>query len=377
MATFGGDLLRILAHGVVGAGTNIGSQLLANYLQPDMLASTEAKKELIKGYLNTLSTGSTEEQEAVAPLLEKASGYTLPRARTGAVTSPEGAKLTMPETTPISDLAPGYKAQMGLVRPPTSKPEELLAGLLSRNITGTAADKPFGNILLNAMKPPRTARMGETEYLMSLSPAEREQAVQLIIAKKDPALAMFLGSKDGQDMITKFKSAGRPINASELLIEASKNPNLAAALGQAATSMQAQPKQVDVINPEAQLPKKATQGAIMGPRTTAPAPSPVAQEQRLLSSITEGLGKMQYTVPSEIREQQRQVVLQSVQSLNEIRATQGKPPINTTDLVENNFKIATKALQAQKDALGVDEYNRRVKALQERKSTILQSIGAK
>jgi len=136
MATLGGDLIRMLAHGGISTLGNVGAQLLSNYLKPGMEVRELAGKTL----LGTLGTGSEEETNAAAQALESDYGVKWPTAtRTNPagveVVSPEGAKLTAPRAS-LNDLAPGVTPQMGLVRPAPA-----LEAIKSKILTGLTPEE--------------------------------------------------------------------------------------------------------------------------------------------------------------------------------------------------------------------------------------------
>jgi hypothetical protein len=117
MGTIGGDLIRILAHGGINALTNTGSQLLTNYLQPGIQTKEALGKELIQMM-------GTNPNEATAAKIKELSGVDWPRAEVPGsggteITSPEGKQLTLPLSTPLTELASGY--QVGETRPPETR----------------------------------------------------------------------------------------------------------------------------------------------------------------------------------------------------------------------------------------------------------------
>ena len=124
MATFWGDILRLLAHSGFQTAGGIGKELVGSYLKPGMAVREAAGKNL----LDVLATQTGAPAEAAAETLKSKFGVEWPRA-TG--TGPGGSsellgpggferekvvRLTAPGTTPLAELAPGYEAQKRLVR---------------------------------------------------------------------------------------------------------------------------------------------------------------------------------------------------------------------------------------------------------------------
>jgi len=174
MATLGGDLIRMLAHGGISTLGNVGAQLLSNYLKPGM----EVRESAGKALLGTLGTGSEEEANAAARALESDYGVKWPTAtRTNPagveVVSPEGAKLTAPRAS-LNDLAPGVTPQMGLVRPaPTleSIKSKILTGLTPEEQKTAAFPK---DATLQAARENLIATMALKEQEGALNRASRE-----------------------------------------------------------------------------------------------------------------------------------------------------------------------------------------------------------
>lgn len=199
MATLGGDLIRMLAHGGISALGNVGTQLLSNYLKPGM----EIREQAGKALLGTLATaGSEEEANAAARALEENYGVKWPTAvRTNPagveILSPQGRKLTVPQGS-VEQLTPDYQVQRGLVRPAaplealkskifqTLSPEEQKVAAFPKDATLQAARE---NLLANlALKESEGAlnrasrediardRMTMQQMIASVQQAGQEQA---------------------------------------------------------------------------------------------------------------------------------------------------------------------------------------------------------
>jgi hypothetical protein len=107
MTTLGGDLIRLLAHAGLSTAGNVGTQLMANYLQPGMAT----KEAYGKGLVDVLGSGNEPDRRAAAEALQNY-GIKVPMVNQtnpagNEVTSSEGAKLTAPTTTPLGELASG------------------------------------------------------------------------------------------------------------------------------------------------------------------------------------------------------------------------------------------------------------------------------
>jgi len=130
MATFWGDILRLLAHSGLQTGGNIATQLIGSYVKPGM----EVRETAGKNLLDVLATQTGAPAEAAAETLKEKFGVEWPRATgtgpggSSEVLGPGGVRLTAPGTTPIPELAPGYEAQKSLVRGVPSL-DKLKAGL--------------------------------------------------------------------------------------------------------------------------------------------------------------------------------------------------------------------------------------------------------
>lgn len=376
---FWGDMLKILAHTGMQTGGSILSDVVGTPIKEAASNRLMANKALIEAYTPTLTTGTVPEQEAAATFLEGISGSKLPRApRTNPagteITSSEGAKLTAPASMNLSDLAPGESTTMGLVRPPAQKLEGLSTGLLTRGVTGTPEDVKYGATILNTLKPAR--KMGDLEYLLSLDPTQRSEAVKLLAAKGHPEFATYLSGPEGKAAVEAYNRSKRAPTATDVLLAATGNSDLAANIGAAATAIQPKPPNVAVINPDQPLPATAPKGSIVTPSKTAKEPSLVEQEQKLLGTVTGTLGKVSFNMPGETRAATNQLINQTIGQLNEVRLKQNKPPITTGDLINNEFNKAMKVLDSSRKTLGEENYAAKVKMLKDRKDQMLLGIGA-
>lgn len=294
MTTFGGDLLRILAHGGVNTLSNMGSQLLTNYLKPGL----DAKTELVKEYINTLRTGSTEEQEAVAPILEKQTGWELPRVAAmnpagREVSSPEGRELTLPTSTPLSELAEGYKPQTRLVRPPAEKLEQLAAGLTTRALTGAPGDVSLGASLLDTVSKEKKLTDMQT-YVDAVKRGDTTTvaAIEKFYGGRNALRAMYNEYQRNPEAVGGFFQAKSP---SDLTRTQGMSVGEAAGVGQKRTLME---PEVSVLNPSGTVAGTAPRGSIKLEEPTKKAPSVAEQMQEidkeiniLTRSISEGVYK--------------------------------------------------------------------------------------
>lgn len=137
MATFWGDILRLLAHSGFQTAGNIGSELVSSYLKPGM----EAKESYLKSLIPTIATAPESQAEAAAKTFEEATGQKQPRYLAQGFT-PEGVA---PSSTSLMSLADVNEARKGspygafdvgtaekLVRP-TSTLEQQVAAEISQS----------------------------------------------------------------------------------------------------------------------------------------------------------------------------------------------------------------------------------------------------
>ena len=117
MATFWGDILRLLAHSGLQTGGNIATQLIGSYVKPGM----EVRETAGKNLLDVLATQTGAPAEAAAETLKEKFGVEWPRATgtgpggSSEVLGPGGVRLTAPGTTPIPELAPVIKTILSLI----------------------------------------------------------------------------------------------------------------------------------------------------------------------------------------------------------------------------------------------------------------------
>ena len=136
MATFMGDLLRLLAHTGFQTAGGIGTQLVSSYLKPGM----EVREAAGKNLLDVIRTQTGPEAEAAAESLEQ--DYRVKWPRTPVVnplapqagtryTGPEGSRLTALAGVPQSKLeelaTAGYKPETALVRGKATLEEQAAA----------------------------------------------------------------------------------------------------------------------------------------------------------------------------------------------------------------------------------------------------------
>lgn len=117
MTTLGGDLIRLLAHTGLNTVGGIGTALINNWLQPGMVA----KENYAKGLLDVLGNPQNIESAKAAQEQLRKFGVDVPDvtvtnpAGTEA-TSAAGARLTVPRSTPLGELASGISPTVGPLR---------------------------------------------------------------------------------------------------------------------------------------------------------------------------------------------------------------------------------------------------------------------
>ena len=180
MATFWGDILRLLAHTGFQTAGGIGKELVGSYLKPGM----EVRETAGKNLLDVLSTQTGAPAEAAAETLKSRFGVEWPRATgtgpggSSELLGPGGVKLTAPGTTPLAELAPGYEAQKSLIRGVPSL-DKLKAGLfqtLSPEEQKTAAFPKETS--LQAARENLMATIFSREGVAKDSLAERQRAAK-------------------------------------------------------------------------------------------------------------------------------------------------------------------------------------------------------
>ena len=105
MATFWGDILRILAHTGFQTAGGIGKELVSGYLKPGV----EAKEAYLKSLIPTIATAPEPQAEAAAKTFEKATGQKQPRYLAQGFI-PEGVA---PSPTSLMSLTDVNKAREG------------------------------------------------------------------------------------------------------------------------------------------------------------------------------------------------------------------------------------------------------------------------
>ena len=139
MATFIGDLLRILAHTGLQTAGGMGRELMSSYLKP----GAEAKEAYLKSLIPTIATAPEAQAESAAKTFEEATGQKQPRYLARGFT-PEGVA---PSPTSLMSLADVNKTGMGgygaydvgaaekLVRPTSTLEQQAAAEATSAGIS--------------------------------------------------------------------------------------------------------------------------------------------------------------------------------------------------------------------------------------------------
>jgi hypothetical protein len=207
MTTLGGDLIRLLAHAGLSTAGNVGTQLLANYLQPGMQTQTAAGKE----FINMMGTNPNE---ATAEAL-KSYGVDWPRgpvqnAAGTEVTSPEGVKLTAPRSTPLNELAPGINPTTALIRGAPSSdqvkadiinslPLEAKQGILTRD------PQMITELAKKQMDLQARAEDHKLSWEERRTAAAQAQGIQLQIAGLHTDVTKMLGQQNHEDRMARTR----------------------------------------------------------------------------------------------------------------------------------------------------------------------------